>query len=219
MIKPRNGDSLIVAHARRELEMSGAFDTTDDWDGNIGRGILALVKTFDQRSEGKSASMQIIHQTFNSLVAGDLLVPPTTDPDEWEKIERDDQTVYRNKRSPFYVTNDLKFRTWTNIATKEKGMCRNHKTGEDPEEPDEIKRENAALAGAAVGNTDADQVADTSDGRDDKETGKPASDAGSSEAAPDAEGHSVDSGVASKGKKDQSKPKKSTRKPKGGKKK
>lgn len=199
MKEPRKGDSLIVAHARRELELSGAFKKTEDYDGFMGPAILALVKTFDSWSKGNSAKMQILHQAFNTLVAGELLAPPTDDPEEWQRINREDgKDVLRNLRSPFYVSIDGG-KSWRNTATGETGRSRDHITGEDPkEEPENVKRTTNIGEAIAASDTEGAQAENTSasDGSDDRTVEEPAGNEGSSEATPDAEGRSVDSGVA-----------------------
>ena len=50
MINPREGDSQIVEHARRELQMAKLFDANEkeNYDGFIGRGALSMVKNFDK---------------------------------------------------------------------------------------------------------------------------------------------------------------------------
>ena len=219
MKEPRKGDSLIVAHARRELELSGAFKKTEDYDGFMGPAILALIKTFDSWSKGNSAKMQILHQAFNTLVAGELLAPPTDDPEEWQRINREDgKDVLRNLRSPFYVSIDGG-KTWRNTATGETGRSRDHITGEDPkEEPENVKRTASIGDAIEAGDTEGAPVENTSagDGRNDGAVEEPTRDEGSSEATPDAEGRSVDSGVADQGKEDQSQPEESSKKSAGG---
>ena len=208
MKEPRKGDSLIVAHARRELELSGAFTKTEDYDGFMGPAILALVKTFDSWSKGNSAKMQILHQAFNTLIAGELLAPPTDDPDEWQRINREDgKDVLRNLRSPFYVSTDGG-KTWSNTATKETGRSRNHITGEDPEEAANVKRTTSIGDAVKAGDPEGAEAenASSSDGRNDEATGEPAGGEGSSEASANAEGSSVDTGVAPESSEAQSQP-------------
>ena len=225
MKEPRKGDSLIVAHARRELELAGAFKKTDDYDGFMGPAILSLVKTFDSWSKGDGAKMQILHQAFNTLIAGELLAPPTDDPDEWQRVNRENgNDVLRNLRSPFYVSTDGG-KSWRNTATGETGRSRNHITGEDPkpeEEAANVKRSTTNIGDAIeAGDPEGAQAenASASDGRNDEAAGEPTGNEGSSEAAPNAEGRSVDSGVAPESTEGESQPQESSSEPEGGEKK
>lgn len=86
MKQPRKTDSQIVGHARRELEMAGLFTVNkeNDYDGFIGKGVLAMVKLFDEWTGDNPQKMQAIQSVFNYVIAGDLLSPPTNDPDEWK---------------------------------------------------------------------------------------------------------------------------------------
>lgn len=130
MIELRKGDSKLVGHARRELEIAGLFtpNKKDDYDGFIGKGVLALVKVFDEWSEDDANKMSALHQVFNFLVQGDLLSPPSNDPDEWEDFTVEGQTVRRNKRNIFYITRD-EGKTWFNLRNEQRGVCNDYKTG------------------------------------------------------------------------------------------
>ena len=129
MIEIRKSDSLIVGHARRELEMAEAFKKTKDYDGQIGRAALAVVKVFDEWTKGDPALLESIHLAFNQIVTGELLSNPTTDPDEWEAIEHEDKTAWRNKRSPFYMSGDAGV-SWQHMGNGQSGKSKNHITGE-----------------------------------------------------------------------------------------
>lgn len=130
MIEPRKGDNPIVAHARRELEMAGLFTPSEngDYDGFIGKGSLALIKLFDQWTQDDPAKMQVLQNMFQYLIVGDLLSPPTNDPDEWEDVQVEGQTVTRNRRNNMYITRDGK-KTWFNLRTQQKGICNDIETG------------------------------------------------------------------------------------------
>lgn len=233
MKQARPGDSAIVAHARRELEMAKAFEKTKDYDGFLGPAILSLVKTFDHWTAGSGPKMKIVHQVFNSLIAGEILEPPTTDPEEWQRINREDgKDVLRNLRSPFYVSTDGGV-SWTNTATGQRGMSRNHITGEDPEEPKEdgqtttTSKEGDDTSTSEPESDDGNQPRkegdshavenpSTSNGEDDKDAGKSAGDEGSSETPTDGEGRSLNPTVAEQGSEDSQEPKKAKAKPQGG---
>lgn len=127
----KKGDSKIVAHARRELGMAGTFEKNEHYDGSIGRGTLALVKLFSEWCGSDHAKMETMAMSFNQLIAGELLSPPTTDPDEWETVEGAGEGVVRNKRCPFYASKD-NGATWTHIQNQESGRSKNHLSKEEP---------------------------------------------------------------------------------------
>lgn len=72
----------LVAHAKQELEISGAGD---DYDGMIGGAVMELIETFaDQGHSGYSAS--VVVSIFNELAQYKPLGPLTTNPDEWMDV-------------------------------------------------------------------------------------------------------------------------------------
>ncbi len=136
MIKPRKDDSPMVAHARRELMMADLFTEKPEvqYDGELARATIALIKLYDKWTNDDLPKMQAVSSLFNSLIAGELISPPTTDPEEWEVIEKGDHVVWRNKRSPYYFSSDAGLR-WTNMSTEEIGYSKDHITGEVKDAP------------------------------------------------------------------------------------
>ena len=130
----RKNDTEMVAHARRELELAGLFTAkeAEDYDGFIGKGALALIKLFDEWSKNDPHRMSAIGSVFNYLIAGELLSPPTNDPEEWEDYEVEGQLVRRNKRSIYFITRD-NGDTWFNLRTEQKGICNDKETGKPVE--------------------------------------------------------------------------------------
>lgn len=169
MLQPlRKGDSEMVGHARRELEIAGLFtpNKEDEYDGFIGKGTLALVKTFDEWSKNDPQKMTALNSVFRYLIAGDLLSPPTNDPDEWEDVEVEGQTVTRNKRNQMFITRDDR-KTWFNLRTQQKGICNDYETGkplegvEDPNgQADTENKESAADAGDAGDGKNSERAAE-----------------------------------------------------------
>ena len=160
MKQQKKGDSKLVTHARRELEMAGLFEVREDYDGSIGRGVLALVKEFDRWSDNDSAKMQALHSCFNYIVIGDLLSRPTTDPAEWEEFAMPDgKKITRNIRNVFYVTEDMK--SWKNLRTEETGMCVDHLTGKvlEGEKKEDGNSESTTDASDAGNGSDSGSVA------------------------------------------------------------
>lgn len=167
MLEIRKGDSKIVGHARRELELAKLFtpNEAEKYDGFIGRGVLALVKTFDEWSEDDASRMSALHQVFNFLVQGDLLSPPTDDPDEWEDIDVDGKAFTRNKRNNMYITRDER-KTWFNLRTEQRGVCTDHLTGEPLEGVEDPNVERTEATENQEGTTDADNARDGGDAPD-----------------------------------------------------
>lgn len=183
MIELRKGDSKLVAHARRELELAKLFtpNEAEKYDGFIGRGVLALVKTFDQWSENDTSKMGALHQVFNFLVQGDLLSPPTDDPDEWEEFDVEGKLYIRNKRNNMYITRDDR-KTWFNLRTDQRGICIDHITGEPLEGVEDPNVERTETTQDQESTADADNAGD----------GRDAELAAVGQAEPNSEGSPVD---------------------------
>lgn len=201
MIQPRKNDSQLVGHARRELEMANLFTANkdNDYDGFIGKGVLALVKLFDEWAQDDMARMQALDSVFGFVIHGDLLSPPTNDPDEWEDFEVEGQMVRRNKRNIMYITRD-EGKTWFNLRSEQKGICNDHKTGKpvegvkDPngDQPEANDQESTTDAGDAGHGANAELPAADNE------------DAGATEGSQGVEAKELDAGVEPEGGKDQS---------------
>lgn len=126
----RKGDSEMVGHARRELEIAGLFTVNEEsqYDGFIGRGVLALVKTFEDWAGADPSKRQAIQSVFNYVIAGDLLSPPSDDPEEWEPYDVEGHKGLRNKRNGMFISRDDR-KTWINLRTDQRGICNDHLTG------------------------------------------------------------------------------------------
>lgn len=184
MIEPRKGDSLIVAHARRELEMADAFKKTEDYDGKLGRAALDLVKTFESWAGEDHAIMQVLANVFNNLIGGELLSPPTTDPDEWEVLERDDKVVWRNRRSPFYMSGDAGV-SYKNMANNTTGRSKNHLTGEEyPQDENQTTDEGVGAPDGAGKEAGSDEGSNSDSPSEAGRRGDPGVDTESVEKAP-----------------------------------
>ena len=210
MGKPkRKSDTKFVAHARRELNMSGAFKKTDDYDGSMGPGILAMVKVFSDWFSDDNIKANSAIDGFMRLLQGELLSPPTTDPDEWEAIKGSPDGTCRNKRNQFFVSTDFG-KTWMHLQTKERGNSRDHITGkdvEDAEQPSDVgadgridsssikkdKESHAASVTSTPAIKDPSTPPEQTNTGDDQRSGK------SSETS---SGSGLDSGVESQGKED-----------------
>lgn len=216
-------DSKMVKHARHELELAKAFDKTENYDGSIGRGVLAMVKVFDTWFGGDRAKAESALMGFNQVLSGELLSPPTTDPEEWDVVEGADPGTVRNKRCPFYVSTD-NGKTWMHLQNKERGNSRDHITGKDVE--DERGQDNNTADGKSSdggANQSSENpighVAPAQTAKDPVPTnaqGSATDDQGSSESTPAPDGSGLNAGVESEGEKDQSQPQKPEKKPEAG---
>lgn len=73
--------SNLVNHARRELQLCGAFDEDPAW----AQSLLEAVKGFASYGHsGGSASVGI--SALNQLLKFKALTPPTSDPSEWSEV-------------------------------------------------------------------------------------------------------------------------------------
>lgn len=201
MIQPRKTDSQMVGHARRELEIAGLFTEKkdQDYDGFIGKGVLALVKVFDDWSKGDPARMQALEQVFSFAIHGDLLSPPSDDPDEWEEITVEEQTLTRNKRNIMYITRDDR-KTWFNLRTEQKGICNDHKTGKPLEG---VKDPNGKAEQTAKDQEGPADAGDAGHGENAELPAADSKDAGATEGSQGVEETKLDSGVEPQSEKDQ----------------
>lgn len=218
MIEPRKGDNPIVAHARRELEMAGLFTPSEngDYDGFIGKGSLALIKLFDQWTQDDPSKMQVLQNMFQYLIVGDLLSPPTNDPDEWEDVQVEGQTVTRNRRNNMYITRDGK-KTWFNLRTQQKGICNDIKTGKplegvrDPNGSTKVTKDKESSADAG----NAGDGANTSGTAEGEASAKDADTSTGADTGPVEEGK-LDAGVEQKSAEAPSEKKAAKKKPQSG---
>lgn len=179
-------DSKFVEHARRELNMCGAFDKNDDtgYNGEMGRGLLALVKVFSEWFGNSKPMAETALDAFNRLLNGEIMSPPTTDPDEWEAVEGAEPGTVRNKRNAFFVSTDFG-KTWMHLQNKQRGNSRDRITGEDP--TDGIDRRNEQADKHGTGEKDLVPTStEASAGADN----------GSSESTAQSDGPGLDPGVA-----------------------
>ncbi len=200
MIQPRKTDSQMVGHARRELEMAGLFTVNkeNDYDGFIGKGVLALVKLFDEWTKDDPARMQAVDSVFGFVIHGDLLSPPTDDPDEWEEFVVEGVTTIRNKRNIMYITRDER-KTWFNLRTEAKGICNDHKTGK-PLEGVEDPNGDQSKANDQESTADAD---DAGNGKDAELAAADGQSETTTEGSQGVEATELDAGVEPESKKDQ----------------
>ena len=75
----------LTEHAKRELKIAGLFDKDSDYDGDLGKAVLELIKTFaKQGHSGMSAALTL--EVFTKLARFQNLTPLTDNPDEWMNV-------------------------------------------------------------------------------------------------------------------------------------
>ena len=218
----RKGDSELVGHARRELELAGLFtpNKENDYDGFIGKGTLALIKLFDDWCKDDPQKMQAVSSVFSYLIAGDLLSPPTNDPDEWEDFEIEGQTVKRIKRNIFFITRDDR-KTWFNLRHDQKGICNDIKTGKPLEGVEDPNGKAEQTAQDQEGPADANNTGDGADTNEPTPIGDLAPGVGPEESVAEGsekvEAGELNPGVEPEGEADQGEAEAPAKKPKSGK--
>lgn len=203
----KKSDSKLVEHARRELEMAGTFNKTDNYDGGIGRAVLAMIKTADSWAQGNGQKLEATVMAFNQVVNGALLTPPTTNPAEWDVIDGAAEGTVRNKRCPFYVSTDGG-KTWMHLESKQRGTSRDHLTGKDSDDGAETTDGTGSTESATgtasderSGEATGTDITQTTEGTvpPDGEAGA-SEHQGSSESEAQPDGSGLDPGVASESK-------------------
>lgn len=108
----------LMHHAKHELHKAGLFDKDSDYDGMIGKAVMALMKTFsDQGHSGFSAPWVV--SVFTKLANWDTLTPITSDPEEWNDISDmcDGEPCWQNTRCPRFFSKDGG-KTWYDVDKK-----------------------------------------------------------------------------------------------------
>ena len=134
--------SNLVKHAKRELELIGAFDEEGDFYGGMtGKAVMELIEVFaKQGHSGMSAG--IVRQLFNKLANYEPMSPLTFEDDEWTQHNnfKDEPKgaggCYQNRRNsavfkegkdgkPYYINahvqRDQKGSCWQGTLTTPKG--------------------------------------------------------------------------------------------------
>lgn len=103
-------DRPLVEFARDEVQRAGLFDSDSDYDGMLGRAVLALVETF--AAQGHSGtSARITLDLFDKVARYQPLTPLTFTDDQWVKHGPD---VWQHRRNPAVFTSD-QGRTWYDL--------------------------------------------------------------------------------------------------------
>lgn len=151
MTKPKQeqpkGNTTLLNHAERELKNAGLFDSKSDYDGNLGKWAMELIKVYaNQKHSGASAAMTV--ELFVALSAFLPLGPLTDNPDEWVSVSTDfGRPMWQSKRNPAVFSEDGG-KTYKDMRNNVMGTSVSHKqakkegsdgkskdTGSKPEAP------------------------------------------------------------------------------------
>lgn len=78
-------ESNLVKHAKRELEIAGMFSRDSDYEGELGKGVMKLIKEFASQGHSGGSAM-ITLAIFGKLARFQNLEPITDDPKDWEDV-------------------------------------------------------------------------------------------------------------------------------------
>jgi len=107
--------SNLTKHAKRELELAGLFDKDSDYDGEIGKAVMELVRVFSKQGHsGFSAGMTL--SIFNKVASYKTLTPITGNPEEWMKV---DDEMWQSTRCPSVFSKDG-LKTWYDLDAPKK---------------------------------------------------------------------------------------------------
>jgi len=108
---PNEGDrDPLYAHARTELDRAGLLAADAEYNGFLGRAVLALVKLFcEQGHSGTSAELTL--DLFNTVARRQPLTPLTADKAEWKEVS---DGVWQSTRRPTTFSRNAG-RTWYDL--------------------------------------------------------------------------------------------------------
>lgn len=92
----------LVSHAEFELRRVGLFDEDSDYNGDIGKCIVELMKVFAAQGHSGGSAMRTL-ELFNHLAKFKTLSPITSDPTEWMEVG---DLTWQNKRQSDYFSSD-----------------------------------------------------------------------------------------------------------------
>lgn len=101
------GESPLITHARRELELAGMFDLDADYGpGAIAGQVLELVEVFaKQQHSGGSAAYTL--GLFEKLARLRPLSPLTSEPEEWiDRSVESGEPLWQSRRCPSVFSRD-----------------------------------------------------------------------------------------------------------------
>jgi len=117
--------SKLTSHAKKELEIIGAFDKDGDYDGMIGKDVIELMEVFaKQGHSGMSAS--IVRDLFYKLSAFKPLSSLRFTDDEWNENPGGREDMFQNNRNSAVFKegkNGKPYYIGSYVMEKEPGNC------------------------------------------------------------------------------------------------
>lgn len=112
--------SNLTTFAEREVRAAGLLDKDSDYEGELGKDVLELVRVFaDQGHSGMSASF--VTQLFGKLARYQPLSPLTGEDDEWNEVG---EGVFQNKRcSTVFRENGEAYNIDGRVFREPSGVC------------------------------------------------------------------------------------------------
>jgi hypothetical protein len=109
----------LIKHAKRELELAGLFDKDSDYDGEIGKAVMQLIRVFSKQGHsGFSAGMTL--SIFNKVASYKTLTPITGNPEEWMNVsEVSGEPMWQSTRCPSVFSKDG-LKTWYDLDAPKK---------------------------------------------------------------------------------------------------
>lgn len=77
--------SNLVEHAKRELQLAGAFDKGSNYEGMLGNSVLELVEVFAKQGHSGTSAL-ITLQLFAMVASYKPLTDLTDNPDDWMDV-------------------------------------------------------------------------------------------------------------------------------------
>jgi hypothetical protein len=106
--------SNLVKHAERELKLAGLFDKDSDYDGELGKAVLELVKVFAKQGHSGFSAHQTL-RIFNEVASYKPLTPIGKSKDEWMEVsDMSSEPMWQNTRRSTTFSRDGG-KTWYDI--------------------------------------------------------------------------------------------------------
>lgn len=100
----------LIRFAEDELQRSGLLDVDSDYNGEAGKAVLELVKTFSEQGHS-GGSAWLVLSAFDKVARFEPLTPLTYARDEWVEVT---DNIWQNKRKATVFSTD-EGKTWYDI--------------------------------------------------------------------------------------------------------
>lgn len=112
----------LYEHALAELERAGISGGKGNLDQSVYHPVLKLIDTFE-RATPTQLLADTIGNLFGALSRGELIEPPTEDPDEWQLQPGLGEGVMTLRRCPVFRSRDGGI-TWYRVDTGASGISK-----------------------------------------------------------------------------------------------